>query len=254
MSGGVGVDVVPACDWMFFRSDLRASENLDIAKVVDVEYCQALVASRNWFSGRSAVTEDEVASFLYVQARGLDPGLQIGRLRGVQAGAFLAGWHIRLKIKTVLGQLGGEEFVPTASRELGARLMALRSPLLGALASALMTPGLSFDDVSGLRQRNLVMVDDNVAFTINDRVLLPPEEGRIFLATYYAWRRELLDDADAPLWVGYRGVGLRRGWFRSQLGKLTMLTGESFNAFNRRRIPENWTQRRGIAIARIAHD
>jgi hypothetical protein len=252
----IGIDMVPASDWMYFRSDLLAREDSDVVKVVDAEYAQGLVASREWFANRPATSdnkalEEGVARLLYDQANGLDPGLQIGRLRGVQAGAFLAGVHLRLNIRTVLGRLGGEEFVPTWSEPLRTRLMALRSPLLSAFASALMTPGLSFDDVTGLRQCNLVLVDGVATVRINDNVFPSPAAGQTFLTTYYAWHRETLQTGDAPLWAGDRGQGLQRGWFRQQLGKLALLTGEPFTAFNRRRLPKQWSQRRGISIARI---
>ncbi len=251
MTDSLPTGLAPLCDWMFFRSDVLAGD-ARVASILDMAYCAGARAGRTWFEGKTESNEEDVDSFLTDQISGLEPGEQVARLRGCQAGAFAAGWHMRLNVPVVMGRRGGTESLPVWSQGLKQRLIRQRSPLIPALATVLVTPGMILHEVTNMQCRDLVKTESGWMLRVADQLLVPPEGGSVFLTVYALWRSEVADAPESPLWLGSSLDTLRDGWFRPKLALLAQLTGEPFMAFNRHSVPRrNWSQRRGIHLVRL---
>lgn len=242
--------VVPSTDWTFFRAELLELADRELVRALDKEYVDAAQVARRWF-GTNEPSEMHAADFLRQETAGRTPGVQITRARGCQAGAFMAGWQLKINVAVLLGQSGGATYMPKWSDALAGRLEPIRSPLLAAVAAALLTPGVALPDLGAMRVVDLVVEGAEVRIRSAGKELSPSAGAEPFLRAYQRWRSEMADDAVAALWLSSTGEAIRQGWFRRFLSKLTMLTGEPFGSLNRRSIPAQWNRRLGIAIARL---
>jgi len=243
-------DAVPDVDWTLFRAALLGLTDAELREIADEEHREGFAVARQWFDRDDIGQLDDVAAFLVANTEEFPPALQIARLRGCQAGAFAAGWHLKLNPKQLLGELGGGQRLATWNMRVQSALRRIRSPLLPAIAVALLTPDVTLDDLSLMVVDDLAERDGHMMIRVGGVWLAPPEEGEMYLRSYWFWRLEGCDQPNAPLWQSSYSMYIRTKSFRPLLKRLTLLTGEPFGAFNQERRIRSWS-RRGLSCTRL---
>jgi hypothetical protein len=252
--GSPPIRSLPDVDFTVFRSACRQELDAAAFAAVDAHYCGAAKAAVVAFSS-STVNEAWVFEQMVSSAAGLSVAEQVARVRGSQAGAFAAGWLVKVDMGKLLASLAEKYRRRTWTGDVAGRILRYRSPQLGAFGGILAYADCSVDEALRMVVSDVEERDGSVHIrvagcdvTIGGAVALP-------VAAYACWRRGIATREDEPLWVStYRGhAPLDKAGARAALRRFKALTGMSLGTLaHRSPTKAGWRYRHGLSVQRLA--
>jgi hypothetical protein len=218
---------------------------------LDGEYVAGFELGRRWFDVERQPSEEDTAAALQQLVDGASPGIQVARLRGCQAGAFAAGWDLKLNHRQLLSRSRNVRVRPQWGPRVEKGLARMRSPLLPALAAVLTTPGLDLDSVAELQRQHITDRRERVEVVTSAGSQAVAPGSEVYVRAYLAWVDELGLGPEAPLWCIRVGAPRTRDSFRRLVMRLSVLTGEAFGRADDRRTSKRWQDRCGFMVMRL---